>query len=98
MFQRDLGVFLGSLRETLDRPPISNSYKQSKLNIYNSIKVHGVTISSISKDCKAIMNSVYIRYHGSYRLGEDELCDHIQIDEFKFGNTLIIDQIVSSIS
>lgn len=61
-------------------------FRSAKANdIFNSIKVHGVTIASISKDCQAMMNSDYVRYHGSYLLGANELCDHIQIDESKFG-------------
>ncbi|KAI9243376.1 hypothetical protein EDC94DRAFT_531474, partial [Helicostylum pulchrum] len=54
-------------------------------DIYSTIRVHGVTISQISKDCQVMMNSDYVRYHGSYLLGTDENCDHIQIDESKFG-------------
>ncbi|KAI9243760.1 hypothetical protein EDC94DRAFT_531355, partial [Helicostylum pulchrum] len=61
-------------------------FRSAKANdIYSTIRVHGVTISQISKDCQAMMNSDYVRYHGSYLLGTNENCDHIQIDESKFG-------------
>lgn len=61
-------------------------FRSAKANdIYSTIKVHGVTITQISKDCQAMMNSDYVRYHGSYLLGTNDHCDHIQIDESKFG-------------
>ncbi|KAG1125074.1 hypothetical protein G6F37_013952 [Rhizopus arrhizus] len=31
------------------------------------------------------MHNDFIRYFGDYKLGDNELCDHIQIDESKFG-------------
>jgi hypothetical protein len=61
-------------------------FRSAKANdIFSTIKVHGVTIAQISKDCQVMMNSDYARYHGGYLLGANELCDHIQIDESKFG-------------
>ncbi|KAG2228631.1 hypothetical protein INT48_001335 [Thamnidium elegans] len=39
-------------------------FRSAKANdIFSTIKVHGVTIAQISKDCQAMMNSDYVRYH-----------------------------------
>lgn len=54
-------------------------------DIFSSLRVNNNTISQVYRDCQAMMNSDYMRYHGEYLLGSNELCDHIQIDESKFG-------------
>ncbi|KAG2228378.1 hypothetical protein INT48_001719, partial [Thamnidium elegans] len=41
-------------------------FRSAKANdTYSTIKVHGVTISQISKDCQAMMNSDYVREDGT---------------------------------
>lgn len=58
------------------------------IDITNTHKIHRSTVSQIARDCQSMMHSDYVRYHGDYLLGTNELCDHIQIDESKFGKRM----------
>ncbi|KAI9354252.1 hypothetical protein BD770DRAFT_295508, partial [Pilaira anomala] len=72
-------------QESITRETMFYRKKKNIVDIYNAVNIHGATIGQIAKDCQAMMHSDYIRYHGVYLLGSNPECDHIQIDESKFG-------------
>ncbi|EIE86081.1 hypothetical protein RO3G_10792 [Rhizopus delemar RA 99-880] len=49
------------------------------------IRISGPTASQLTVDWQMLMHNDFIRYIGDYKLGDNELYDHIQIDESKFG-------------
>lgn len=59
--------------------------KASIATIIRTVRISGPTVSQLAVDCQMLMHNDFIRYFGDYKLGDNELCDHIQIDESKFG-------------
>lgn len=59
--------------------------KASIISIVNSVRISRPTVAQIAVDAQMLMHSDFVRYFGDYKLGDDERCDHIQIDESKFG-------------
>ncbi|KAG1488639.1 hypothetical protein G6F52_013871 [Rhizopus delemar] len=60
-------------------------HKASIATIINTVRISGPTASQLTVDWQMLMHNDFIRYIGDYKLGDNELYDHIQIDESKFG-------------
>lgn len=58
--------------------------KASIATIINTVRNSGPTASQLAVDWQMLMHNDFIRYFGDYKLGDNELYDHIQIDESKF--------------
>ncbi|KAG1495715.1 hypothetical protein G6F52_013001 [Rhizopus delemar] len=58
--------------------------KESIATIINTVRISGPTVSQLAVDWQTLMHNDFIRYFGDYKLGDNELYDHIQIDESKF--------------
>lgn len=59
--------------------------KASIATIIRTVRISGPTVSQLAVDCQMLMHNNFIRYFGDFKLGDNELYDHIQIDEPKFG-------------
>ncbi|KAG1609019.1 hypothetical protein G6F46_011112 [Rhizopus delemar] len=59
--------------------------KASIATIINTVRNSGPTASQLAVDWQMLMHNDFIRYFGDYKLGDNELYDHIQIDESKLG-------------
>ncbi|KAG1607493.1 hypothetical protein G6F46_012262 [Rhizopus delemar] len=59
--------------------------KASIATIINTVRISGPTASQLAIDWQMLMHNNFIRYFGDFKLGDNELYDHIQIDEPKFG-------------
>ncbi|EIE78871.1 hypothetical protein RO3G_03795 [Rhizopus delemar RA 99-880] len=71
------------------RESISAFYGEKRICNFNGCTDEmipsGPTASQLAVDWQMLMHNDFIRYFGDYKLGDNELYDHIQIDESKLG-------------